>query len=258
MKILSKMNNRDRNLLVLFLAIIVFYLCYTFVMAPHRAETELMRTELQSVKDELTRAEEFSGREEEMKKQEAELKEDIAEKYSVFFTDIDQSRILYRVDTLAAGSGFAITSYTPAPEVISQVTVEKGSYTPLEYPLKDLAAKINPELKGGGEEELSGQSSSGGGEAAAAGIESADMIPGTDISIGFETASYESIFSFIGGVENMNRTTVLKTVDLAEMEGGLQGQMTFSFYSLPRFDPDQKDGLDFQPAIPQGKANPFY
>lgn len=252
MKMFLKMKNRDRNLLILLLAIIVFYVCYTFIMAPHREETELMQTELQSVRDELKRAEDFSGREEEMRKQEAGMKAEIIEKYSVFFTDIDQARILYRLDNIAVGAGLPIASYTPSPEGLSQVIVEKGFYTPPEYPLQDLAFKIAPELREAGDEDASG-----GDGPVPAGSESADMIPGTDVAVGFETASYESIYSFIGAVENMNRTTFLKSIDLSEKEGGLQGQLLFSFYSLPRLDKDQKDGLDFRPAIPLGKPNPF-
>lgn len=246
------MSGRDRNLLILLLALVVFYLCYTFVMIPYMSETEQLQAELQSVESELARAEELSGKEDEMKMQEAALKEEIRKKYSGFLTDVKQSRILYKVDALAAGTGLPISSYTPASDGISQVTVETGFYVPQDYPLKNLVFEINPALREDGNE---GEAASGQSASAAEG--SGDLIPGTDVTIGFETTNYENIYNFIGAVEKMNKTAFLKNVELTGIGGAVKGQLVFSFYCLPRFDPDQKDGLDFKPAIPPGKANPF-
>lgn len=254
MKGFLKMSGRDRNLLILLLAAIVFYLCYTYVMVPFMTATDLIREELQSAEGELARAEALSGKEVEMKKQEAMQKDDIIEKYAVFMTDIKQSRILYKVDTLAVGTGFPISSYVPATDVISQVMVETGFYIPPDYPLKNLAFEINPSLQ----EDIIKEEASGEESAAPqTSVESEDMIPGTDISIGFGSASYESVYNFIGQVEKLNRTAVLKSIDLTGSGGMMQGQLVFSFYSLPHFDPNQKDGFDFNPVIPTGKVNPF-
>ncbi|HWQ78556.1 MAG TPA: type II secretion system protein GspM [Anaerovoracaceae bacterium] len=264
MSTLSKMNGRDRNLLILVVAAIVFYFCYNFVMAPYKASTEALQAELGAAQSELARVQELSGKEEELKKQEADLKDEINDKYAAFLTDIDQSRILYRVDSLAMATGFPITDYSPSPDMVSQVSVETGFYAPQGYPLKDLAVKINPtdaEDEAGQEGASAGQEGTASGqpssEAAPAAVESEDMIPGTDITMGFKAASYESIYSFIGQVENMNKTAFLRGIDIRGNAGSLEGQMIFSFYSLPPFDPKMKDGLDFSPAIPTGKANPF-
>ncbi|HYE68572.1 MAG TPA: hypothetical protein VEA58_08170 [Anaerovoracaceae bacterium] len=254
MKGFLKMSGRDRNLLILLLAAIIFYLCYTYVIVPFMAETELLQMELESVEAELVRAEELSGKEAEMKKQESALKDDIIEKYAIFLTDIKQSRILYKVDTLATGTGLPISSYVPALDVISPVMVETGFYVPQDYPLKDLAFEINPELR-----EDSVKEEASGGEPAAPQTANAseDMIPSTDVTLGFGTTNYESVYNFVGEVEKLNRTAVLKSIGLSVGDGGVQGQLVFTFYSLPRFDQDQKDGFDFIPVIPPGKANPF-
>jgi cell division protein FtsB len=246
------MSGRDRNLIILLLTLVVFYLCYTFVIGPYMLETAQLEEQLQSVESQLIIAEQLSGKEDELKKQEASLKEEITEKYSGFLTDIKQSRILYKVDTLAAGTGLPISTYTPVSDAISQVSVETGFYVPQDYPLKNLALEINPPLKEDGNSEETAQS-----QAAPASDASGAMIPGTDVSIGFGTATYESVYNFIGAVEMMNKTAFLRSVDLTGSGGTVQGQMVFSFYSLPAFDPDQKDGLDFKPAIPPGRANPF-
>ena len=83
------------------------------------------------------------------------------------------------------------------------------------------------------------------------------MVLGTDVSVGFAGASYESIFNFINSMEKMNKTVVLKSVDITKDETGLGGQMIYSFYSLPKIDSNQEDGLDYSPTIPAGKPNPF-
>lgn len=252
MKGFLKMSGRDRNLLILLLVVIIFYLCYTYVMVPFMTETELLQMELESAEAEIARVEALSGKEDEMKKHEAALMDDIIGKYAVFLTDVNQSRILYKVDTLALGTGLPISSYIPSTDMISPVMVEKGFYVPQDYPLKNLAFEINPELQEDSKEEASG-----GAAVPDAAAASEDMIPGTDISIGFGSASYESVYNFIGEVEKLNRTAVLKSIDLSEGDGALQGQLVFSFYSLPRFNPSQKDGFDFTPVIPPGKVNPF-
>lgn len=265
MSAISKMNGRDRNLLILVVTAIVFYLCYNFVMAPYKASTEMLRGELEAAESELARVEELSGKEEELKEQETKLKEEIAEKYSAFLTDIKQSRILYRMDSYATGTGFPITDYMPSSDMISQVAVETGFYVPPDYPLKNLALKINAAVSGDSVSQTgspSGQPSpaagaSGEAGAAPAAVESEDMIPGTDVSMGFDAASYESIYNFIGQVERMNKTAFLRNIEIKESAGSLNGHLTFSFYSLPAFDPNVRDGLDFSPAIPVGKADPF-
>jgi len=246
-----KMSGRDRNLLILLLTVVVFYLCYTFVITPCMTETRMLQAELQSAKDELARAEALSGKEDEMKEQEAAMKKEIVEKYAAFLTDVKQSRLLYKVDILAVGAGLPISSYVPANAAVSHVTVETGFYVPEDYPLENLAFEINPELPKGssdGEESGSRVSAPDG---------SGDMLPGTDVSIGFGTTPYESVYQFIAEVEKMNKTAFLKSINLTGSGGTVQGQLVFSFYSLPRFDPNQKDGLDFNPAIPPGKPNPF-
>jgi Tfp pilus assembly protein PilO len=248
MKGFLKMSGRDRNLLILLLAAVIFYLCYTFVMIPFMAENEILQMELQTIDAELARAAELSGKEDEMKEQEAVLKEDITKKYSAFLTDIKQSRILYKVDSLAVVTALPISSYLPSADAFSPVNVEKGFYIPPEYPLKNLAYDINPTLlQDDAAEETAPQPAP----------VTEDMIPGTDISIAFGTAPYESVYQFIGEVEKLNKTAFLRSIDLTGSGGTVQGQMIFSFYSLPRFDSDQKDGFDFIPVIPAGKANPF-
>ena len=79
--------------------------------------------------------------------QERKQRAELIKKFSGFFVDLDQSRILNKVDLLMSGAGLPPASYSPTPELASQVLVEKGAYMAQEYPLKDLARKINPDLQ---------------------------------------------------------------------------------------------------------------
>jgi Tfp pilus assembly protein PilO len=261
----QKMSTRDRSLLILLAAAVTFFLCYTYVITPQLANAEVLKGELLSIQSELERAEQLKGKTDELKKQEKLQRAELIKKYSNFFFDLNQSRLLNRVDAIHVGAGLPAQSYLATPETASQVLVEKGVYAPPQYPLKDMAAKINPDMAEAGSpdgqegsvpagnSQPSGEENPSGQEAVAA----SDMVLGTDVTVGFNGATYESIYNFIATVEKMNKTVVLKSINISKDETGLTGQLIFAFYSLPKLDPDQKDGLDYSPTIPAGKANPF-
>ena len=258
MKIFSKMSARDRSLIILLLAAVIFYLCYTFIMSPQLEMAQVLKTNLTSAQEELSNAVDISGKADQLQDQERKQREELINKFSGFFFDLDQSRLLNKVDLLMVGSGLPPASYTPTPELASQVLVEKGAYMSQEYPLKELARKINPELQEAAPETSQGGNPAANGEQAPTeAVQAADMVLGTDVSIGFSGASYESVFNFINSVEKMKKTVVLKSIDITKGELGLEGQLVYSFYSLPKLDSNQEDGLDYNPTIPAGKPNPF-
>ena len=252
MKMFYNMSARDRSLLILLLAVVIFYLSYTFVISPSLEKAEILKTNLTAVQDEMVRANQLIEDVDQLKSKEENQREDLIKKYSVFFFDLDQSRLLNKMDSLTTEAGIPVVSYIATPELAAPVLVEKGVFVPQQYPLKDLAMQINPELM------TESQNETGNEEAAPADPENAsDLVLGTDISISFSGASYEGFYNFMNLVEQMNKTVVLKSINLTKGETGLDGQMVFAFYSIPKLDPEQKDGLDFTPVLPKGKANPF-
>ena len=254
MKMFYNMSARDRSLLILVLAAVLFYLSYTFIMTPALAVADVLTAEIQTTQAELERAKALMTQGDDLEKQERLQKEDLLHKYSVFFNDLNQARLLNKMDALMTSTGLTASSYAPSPETVAQVPLEQGFYQPLQYPIMGLAAKINPELQSADPNEQAAPASA---EAPQEAVASEDMIPGADVVISFNNATYESIFGFIGSVEKMNKTVNLKSADITRSDTGLQGQLTFSFYSIPQIDDKQKDGLDFTPALPKGKANPF-
>ena len=264
MSIFRKMSARDRSLIILMLAAVIFFICYTFIMSPSMEAATILKGNLATAQSELSQAQDISGKAPELQTQERKQREELIKKYSGFFFDLSQSRLLNKMDSLMIGTGLPATSYLASPEVVSQVPLEQGVFAPQQYPLKDLAVKINPSTQDEPQNVTEGQNpadASNQAETVPAGepqaVEASDMIPSTDVSVGFTGASYESIYNFIGMVEKMNKTVVIKSADITKDETGLGGQIVFSFYSLPKLDPEQKDGLDYDPVVPAGKANPF-
>ncbi len=249
MKMFSNLSGRDRNLLMVLLVAVVFYLCYSMIIAPSLESATILKEEAASIKSELDRAKDLIGREEELGKQAAGLREALADKYSVFFADLNQSRLLYKLDTLMLNAGITVSSYIPSPETAAPVPLEQGSFLPVNYPLLDLAKEIQPSLHQ--QEGLSAEETNGMDEGAS------DMIPGADITFVFENSTYESVYAFINAVEMMNKTVRLKNIDITKDETGISGQLIFGFYSLPTLEEKKKDELKFDPVLPKGKANPF-
>ena len=258
-----KLNSRDRNLLVLLAAIIIFYLCYSFIMAPAMDKANLLKGEIDSTVGEITRAEDLANKEDELKKQESELREELLEKYSMYFTDLNQANILNRLDNMMYGTGLSITSYTPSEVTVAQVLIESGGYIPAEYPLLSLARTIDPDLHGESPDQVVSAGAPAPGEleqtsSSVVSDGSSDSIPCLELMIIYEGIAYETVYAFINSLESMNKTVLIKSLDFAKAEGtGLQGQMILDLYSLPRFDKSQSDELEFNTIIPQGKPNPF-
>lgn len=243
-------SRRDRNLLMILAVAIVFYLCYTFIMTPALVRKATLNMELDAVTAELERAEATVASLPELEKEADALSSELTQKYVVFFPELNQSKILYQMDTLMINTGFKASSFIPSAPVPTAVVIEQGTYMQPSYPLLDIASRINPDII---------KSDSGNQEEApaAATEESDDMIPAMDIAVNFSNTSFESINSFLAAVEGMKKTVVLRNVSIAEEAEGLQGQLIFSLYSLPRLNNAEKGYLEFVPVIPLGKTNPF-
>lgn len=250
MRWLSKLGARDRNLLVLLVVLVTFYICYTFIMNPQMEKASLLRGEIVAKKIELESAKQLEQNLNALIKEEKEIRKELKGKYSIFFTGLNQANVLHRVDSLALAAGLRINYYQTSFAVAAPVSLEQGEYIPLDYPLLGLARSIEPGLYEGipNDQRASSTEEEGG---------TPDSIPGLEIMVNFDGSSYESVYQFISLTERMNKTVIVKSIDLNESEGAVQGQLVLDFYALPRFDSSQEDVLQFSNTIPKGKANPF-
>lgn len=249
-KISMTTTKRDRNLLLILVLAIVFYLSYTFVINPALEERSRLVVELQSTRDQLEQADQAVADLPDLKIKEVTLRKEVVKRYAVFMPELDQAKLLKRLDQYMTEAGLPVSSYLSTLPVATPVMVEQGTFVPQTYPLLELAIKANPDLKlepGSDSVQASTEPMT----------ESNDMVSGIDIAISFEATGYDSIRRLIASIEAMNRTVILKNISIAKEADGLQGQVLFTFYSIPPLDQSQANVLSFTPAIPLGKVNPF-
>lgn len=250
MRRFGKISARDRSLLVLLVGAITFYLCYTFVIVPGLDKNILLRGEIAATQAELQNAKQLAQDSGELIAQEKKLKQDLIKKYSVFFNNLDQANLLYRLDSMMLASGLRAAQYLPSPVQFTSVVLEQGEYIPPDYPIQDLSRKIEPKLAEG---LPAGQAADASGNEAG----TPDSIPCFEVMVNFEGATYESVYSFVNSLEQMNKTVIVRSLDYAVAEGGIRGQLLLDFYALPGLDPAQPEDLRFTSVLPKGKTNPF-
>lgn len=245
-------NSRDKNLLVILIAIIIGFLCYTYIINPQLAITTELKMESEIVQAELQRAKTAIANLPALENEEKQLKVNLSEKYKPFFSELNQERILYRLDTLMQESGLPVVSYNPERIRVSNISVEKGQYEPLNYSLLDHASIVNPALKENNENDDSSQSTAGNDNGV-----STDAVPTVDILLDITGATYPSVFSFIQKVESMEKTIIIKSIELSRSEVNLDGQVALSLYALPKLNDAEKEYLKFMPNAAFGKDIPF-
>lgn len=244
---------RDKNLLMILAAAIIIYLLYRFFISPFLEVGAVLSQEKQSVEADLYRIDVLMEQYPSLKGEERTEKAKLSEKYSMFFYDLNQERILNKLDTLLVNSGLNISTYTPTGTAAVPITVSEPVYVPLDYPLLEVASKINSSLS----ETVEGEATDAA--EASAGDDEALIgdIPTTDITLSFDNSSYESVMTFLKAVESMEKSLIVKNISMAKAEAGTGGQIILSLYALPKPDDSDRDLLKFTPVIPKGKTNPF-
>ena len=237
-------NQRDKDLLIFLGIIIVIFLLYNYAISPAIEKGSMLKEEVNNSKTELATSNDLVDQYSSLVQEEQNTRKTISNKYSMFLFEINQERILYKLDTLIANSGLPVASYSNTTAVASPIVFPTPTYTPITYPLLDLASKVNPSLA------LAATT-------AAIDATSGEAIMTTDIILNFNNSSYETAMSFMKSIEEMDKSVIVRNVALSKTETGIDGQLILAFYSLPQIDNAVKDPLEFGLAVPQGKANPF-
>ena len=246
----TNMNKRDKNMLLLLLVVLVFYVCYAYVITPALTLSEGLKSDIIQLEADIRSSEETLAKSEELETELLEMKEEVNDKYSVFLGSLDDAEILYKIDTVMSGVDLKADSYMPAEVVYSKVAVERGVYEQFKYPLLEMAEKIEPQMYPVPEAVI-GESEETTEEV------SPDSVALADITINFYDVSYDKIYNFMQGMEDLDKTITLKDIEISKAEEGLTGHMTYSLYVLPVLSQDHKDELKFTSVIPRGKVNPF-
>ena len=96
---------------MLLLVVIVFYISYTFIISPSLQTATAINEQTESLKSELENAKSLIGKEDELNKDAKDMLKELNEKYSVFFPELNQAQLLYKMDTLMAGAGYPGTYF---------------------------------------------------------------------------------------------------------------------------------------------------
>ena len=249
MSAFSNMTKRDKNLLLLLFIVIIYYLCYTYVITPALETSSSLKIEQEQLQTDLLRAKELIGKEDELRTQSENLKQEINQKYSIYLKSLNQAQILMKMDTLMSETKFPVDGYISTETAALQVPVESGLYEDLKYPLLNMAKQVNPNI--------AEEKSQTEGEVIVTEGELEDMLPNSEITFSFNDATYSSMYDFIKSVEELDKTIQLKNVTIAANEDKISGEIIFSLFGLPPVDENNMIDYPVTSVIPKGKANPF-
>ncbi|SHJ36871.1 hypothetical protein [Parasporobacterium paucivorans] len=244
----------DKRLLIILLAVIIGFLCYNYVINPQLAKGSELTAQKGQVDLELEKAKNDIANLSDLQTQEKETKEKLTARYESFFYNLNEERILTKLSSLMNESGLPVTTYTPSVPVVSSIKIPQSTYVPIEYPLLDIAAAANEELK---QNEETATSETNQNTEDAAGALDPDAVPTVDITIEISGASYPSVMNFIQKMEEMQKTVLIKSIELNKNDTGISGNMIISIYSLPKLDQGEAAEFEFSPVIPRGKEDPF-
>lgn len=251
-----KVSERDKKMLIILLAVVIGFLCYTFIMNPALTKGSELKAKAVAASAELKRVKNLIENLSTIQTQEADKKQEISKKYEQFFYDLNQEQILYKMDTLFQESGMTVSSYTPSKQVV--ISIPANIKTPyVTYPLLDLASKSNFSLTDPIYKIKADKAAAGTTTEASQTTLPADAVPTYDVTINFNATSYASIMTFIRKLEEMNKSIVIKKIDLRKSDVNLNGQIILTLYSLPKVDEKESEYLKFLPSVGTGKPDPF-
>ena len=249
MSAFSNMTKRDKNLLLLLFIVIIYYLCYTYVITPALETSSSLKIEQEQLQTDLLRAKELIGKEDELRTQSENLKQEINQKYSIYLKSLNQAQILMKMDTLMSETKFPVDGYISTETAALQVPVESGLYEDLKYPILNMAKQVNPKI--------AEEKSQTEGEVIVTEGELEDMLPNSEITFSFNDATYSSMYDFIKSVEALDKTMQLKSITIEGNEKNISGEIIFSLFGLPPVDENNMIDYPVTSVIPKGKANPF-
>lgn len=257
-KQLINVSERDKKLLMLMIMVLVAFLCYYFILNPALMKGSLLKSQYEEAKSENHRVEAVINKLPDLKKEEVSRKQQLQEKYKQFFYEINEARILYKLNTTITAAGFPADSVAFSRASAAEIDVDASDYEPLIYPLYVNATKTNPTLaipkKETGDADQTNQPQQQSQNSIPK-----DSVAYSDITIGFASSSYEAIYNFLKKLEELDRSIVVKNVTIAKSieTNGIKGEIVLGVYSLAKPNASDSSDLQFDLVLPKGKPNPF-
>lgn len=244
-------SQRDKKLLVVLVAVVIGFLCYNFIISPALDKGSVLKIEEEAANVELERVKTLTNNLSSIKTKESDKKQEMQDKYKQFFYDLNQEQILYKFDSLFHQSGLFVNYYELSELVVADIA--PGSKTKYSsYPLLDLASKSNKALT-----DPIYKINSGDVKQQSA-VDTADDVPTYDVTIRFSASKYSSVMAFIKGIEQMDKTILIKKLDIRQSAKYVSGEIILSLYALPKVDESESGYLEFLPSAETGKDDPFH
>lgn len=241
-------NKRERYLLIIMIIALLGYACYRFVIAPQMLRTETLQAELGELEIQIEQAQSVIDRSAELIEEEKELRESLADKYTVFFKDLDQAGILRLVDEKIAQSNATIVSYIPQEEVLTTISNIQESQMPLTYPLKEIADRYKLFMEDGQnpEEEISDVE-----------IAENELIPSLVVSLSYNQTTYPQFKALLQSIKDLNKAVVVQEMAISGSEATIAGSAKLAFYEVPSLVNDEDTYFNEAAPVAFGKPNPF-
>lgn len=244
-------SKRDRQLLSILLAVVVLFALYYFLAGPAWDRGAQLTEEKAAAAAVLEKTNAMLAEAPQKEKEVEAKRAELQEKYAMFLYDINEARILHQMDGLMTAAAFPVNSYLHADPVIEPVTMPQAEFEAIPYPLYDIAMKLNPALV---EPLPAGNNASESGNEV--GLASLKQM---DVSANFSNAGYEAVYRYLTALESLDRTYIVSSIAMGRNQdtADLQGQILIRAISLPKVNEEENTDLQFQPAVPQGRTNPF-
>lgn len=138
------MSKKEKNLLLLLLVAVLFWLSYQFIFIPQFTKLEELKAEKENIEIQLGMMEEIILKDDDLKLEEENLKNNIYEKYQKYYYNMDQPDLMHILNTIIEDSELEISSMSfsePTPvdfeglDGISKISISlpfKGDYNDLE------------------------------------------------------------------------------------------------------------------------------
>ncbi|QRN86071.1 type II secretion system protein M [Clostridia bacterium] len=241
-------NKRERYLLIIMSIALLAYACFRFVISPQMLKAESLQAELGELEIQIAQAQSVIDRSEELQEEEKELRQSLADKYTVFFKELDQAGILRLVDEKIAQSNATVVSYMPQEEILTTVSDSQAEQMPLTYPLSEIADNYKEIMD---EAEISEE------EISDAEMAENELIPSVVVLLSYNQTTYPQLKALLQSIKDLNKAVVVQEMAISGSEGTIVGSAKLAFYKIPALEDFEETYFKEASPVAFGKPNPF-
>lgn len=259
----QKINQRDKQLLMILLAVVIAFVIYYFIISPGLDSYTEKSAQVNSLESELVIVNESIQNISKLRNEDRTQRQNLTLKYKLFFGALKEDRLLNQLDILMRAAAFKVSGISISEKTVTTIDLAKGAYTPNQYPLSDLANKVNPPINNtiinpsadkSGEQAANQQQTDSGKPAAPE-----DSVEMLQVNLSYADTGYTSIVAFLKSLEGMGKSIIVSNATFTKSDTGtgLSGAMTLNIYSIPKVGTTEDDYLQFNQQYTNGAGGLF-